>query len=373
VIYTNIEVLSARAAEKRARLSTSTTTRPQVQYNPWSARSTSCTAFLTFLAPAYLSYLSSTHSSGRWHRRHRHVRFRTIIRPPTNFYTSYIIMKGYTSTRSSNKENGPSQMLRPRRMPLSDITNEVDWLRRSLESELSTPAIASAPQGTRRARTAVTSKRNKSSSGRASMLAVPRHDSENIQSSDESSLGNEPLLSPPTSRPSTSARPILGQAIITTAPSVTPSITDLADQFAKICSPVPGASSAGDREPWTSAQVPPKTHKTTSGQLVILPSHATLVDFREGERRKGKKGDEVIVVSPDGLNVSLCILSCTIFQTLTTCTPSTDSSVQCASPQHPVLPRRATRNLFFELPSLRILQAIRTSPQGYRTHQEKDP
>ncbi|KAL1942059.1 hypothetical protein VTO73DRAFT_6589 [Trametes versicolor] len=42
------------------------------------------------------------------------------------------------------------------------------------------------------------------------------------------------------------------------------------------------------------------THKVSRGQLVVLPSRSLLVDFREGERRKGGKGREVMVISPDG-------------------------------------------------------------------------
>jgi hypothetical protein len=58
------------------------------------------------------------------------------------------------------------------------------------------------------------------------------------------------------------------------------------------------------REPLSTSLLPPKTHKLSCGQLVILPSASVLVDFREGERRKGKKGDEVMVVSPNGDQVN---------------------------------------------------------------------
>ncbi|OJT06997.1 Serine/threonine-protein kinase PLK4, partial [Trametes pubescens] len=44
----------------------------------------------------------------------------------------------------------------------------------------------------------------------------------------------------------------------------------------------------------------PQTHKVSRGQLVVLPSRSLLVDFREGERRKGGKGREVMVISADG-------------------------------------------------------------------------
>ncbi|KAI0630156.1 kinase-like domain-containing protein [Trametes polyzona] len=49
----------------------------------------------------------------------------------------------------------------------------------------------------------------------------------------------------------------------------------------------------------------PQTHKVSRGQLVVLPSRALLVDFREGERRKGGKGREVIVVSADGHTIQV--------------------------------------------------------------------
>jgi hypothetical protein len=68
-----------------------------------------------------------------------------------------------------------------------------------------------------------------------------------------------------------------------------------------LLSPSPGLCT---REPLSTSLLPPKTHKLVHGQLVILPSRSALVDFREGERRKGRKGDEVMVVSPNGDQVS---------------------------------------------------------------------
>ena len=59
-------------------------------------------------------------------------------------------------------------------------------------------------------------------------------------------------------------------------------------------------STSPDREPLSTSLLSPKTHKLAHGQLVILPSRSILVDFREGERKKGRKGDEVMVVSPVG-------------------------------------------------------------------------
>ncbi|KAH9950661.1 kinase-like domain-containing protein [Amylocystis lapponica] len=56
---------------------------------------------------------------------------------------------------------------------------------------------------------------------------------------------------------------------------------------------------------FTSSYLNPQTHKVSQGQLVVLPSQSILVDFREGERRKGRKGDKVIVVSPNGMMISI--------------------------------------------------------------------
>jgi hypothetical protein len=66
----------------------------------------------------------------------------------------------------------------------------------------------------------------------------------------------------------------------------------------------PGLCGESTREPMSTSLLPPKTHKLAGGQLAILPSHSVLVDFREGERRKGRKGEEVMVVSPNGDQVS---------------------------------------------------------------------
>jgi polo-like kinase 4 len=59
--------------------------------------------------------------------------------------------------------------------------------------------------------------------------------------------------------------------------------------------------------PFSTRLLKPQTHKSVYGQLTILPSRSLLVDFREGERRRGKKGDYVFVIDPDGVEVcSLC-------------------------------------------------------------------
>ena len=66
----------------------------------------------------------------------------------------------------------------------------------------------------------------------------------------------------------------------------------------------PGLCGEPTREPLSTSLLSPKTHKLAGGQLAILPSRSVLVDFREGERRKGRKGEEVMVVSLNGDQVS---------------------------------------------------------------------
>ncbi|KAL6304318.1 kinase-like domain-containing protein [Sparassis latifolia] len=56
---------------------------------------------------------------------------------------------------------------------------------------------------------------------------------------------------------------------------------------------------------FTTSYLAPQTHKIAHGQLVVLPSLSLLVDLREGERRKGRKGDEVLVISSDGKTIDI--------------------------------------------------------------------
>jgi hypothetical protein len=74
--------------------------------------------------------------------------------------------------------------------------------------------------------------------------------------------------------------------------------------------PLPSHSRPSLREPLSTSLLPPKTHKLAGGQLAILPSRSVLVDFREGERRTGRKGDEVLVVSPNGDQVRAVRFQC---------------------------------------------------------------
>lgn len=65
-------------------------------------------------------------------------------------------------------------------------------------------------------------------------------------------------------------------------------------------------------KPFNTSFLPPQTHKVARGQLVVLPSKTLLVDFREGERRQGRQGVEVLTISPDGEEVCIgsSICSC---------------------------------------------------------------
>lgn len=56
-------------------------------------------------------------------------------------------------------------------------------------------------------------------------------------------------------------------------------------------------------KPFNTSFLPPQTHKVARGQLVVLPSRTLLVDFREGERRQGRQGVEVLTISPNGEEV----------------------------------------------------------------------
>ena len=58
-------------------------------------------------------------------------------------------------------------------------------------------------------------------------------------------------------------------------------------------------------KPFGTSLLPPQAHKIARGQLVILPSRTLLVDFREGERRQGRQGVEVLTISPDGEEVKI--------------------------------------------------------------------
>ncbi|KAF7291587.1 Protein kinase domain-containing protein [Mycena chlorophos] len=57
--------------------------------------------------------------------------------------------------------------------------------------------------------------------------------------------------------------------------------------------------------PFTTALLTPESHKTVHGHITVLPSRSLLVDFREAERRRGQKGNEVLVIDPHGLKVEI--------------------------------------------------------------------
>jgi hypothetical protein len=57
--------------------------------------------------------------------------------------------------------------------------------------------------------------------------------------------------------------------------------------------------------PLPSAPLKPQTYRVAHGALQILPSHELLIDFRAGERARGKHANAVLVVSEDGTTVRI--------------------------------------------------------------------
>lgn len=68
---------------------------------------------------------------------------------------------------------------------------------------------------------------------------------------------------------------------------------------------MPKASSTNEPHgtpiPTCSSPLGPRVYTTVHGTISILKSKFILVDLREGERRRGKVGDTVLEVAPDGL------------------------------------------------------------------------
>ncbi|KAJ7505378.1 kinase-like domain-containing protein [Mycena galericulata] len=57
--------------------------------------------------------------------------------------------------------------------------------------------------------------------------------------------------------------------------------------------------------PFTTALLSPEVHKTVHGQVTVLPSYSLLVDLREGERRRGHRGVEVLLIDPQGTGIEI--------------------------------------------------------------------
>ncbi|KAJ7254400.1 kinase-like domain-containing protein [Mycena haematopus] len=57
--------------------------------------------------------------------------------------------------------------------------------------------------------------------------------------------------------------------------------------------------------PFTTELLTPEIHKTVHGQITVLPSYSLLVDLREGERRRGQKGTEVLVINSHGTEIEV--------------------------------------------------------------------
>ncbi|TCD66612.1 hypothetical protein EIP91_001122 [Steccherinum ochraceum] len=55
----------------------------------------------------------------------------------------------------------------------------------------------------------------------------------------------------------------------------------------------------------STAYLTPQTLKVAKGQVTVLPSLSVLVDLREGERRSGRKGVEVLRVTSDGQKIEV--------------------------------------------------------------------
>jgi polo-like kinase 4 len=66
--------------------------------------------------------------------------------------------------------------------------------------------------------------------------------------------------------------------------------------------------------PFTTTLLAPQTKKIPHGTMTILPSCSLLVDFREGMRRRGEKGNEILVISQDGSKVSMHPLFSDLFK-----------------------------------------------------------
>ncbi|KAJ7459804.1 kinase-like domain-containing protein [Mycena latifolia] len=57
--------------------------------------------------------------------------------------------------------------------------------------------------------------------------------------------------------------------------------------------------------PFTTALLSPEVHKTVHGQITVFPSCSLLVDLREGERRRGQKGAEVLLINSQGTEIEI--------------------------------------------------------------------
>jgi hypothetical protein len=69
-------------------------------------------------------------------------------------------------------------------------------------------------------------------------------------------------------------------------------------------SPLPGRTRSSLPHPLVIAGVlPPQTFKTPHGIILIQSSGSVLVDLREGERMKGRRGGVILVVRSEGTKV----------------------------------------------------------------------
>lgn len=259
------------------------------------------------------------------------------------------------SFNARRKENPPYAPLQQKRKPFSDITNDILDPRRSLRDELSgsnlstdstdTAAPPTPPAPTRRHSPRIFSApvttptfglglgrpplRQKISLRGASVPAAtasrltPFRDPTPDLTVD-STISHEPLITSPatadwerrTTPKNTEAKQGLRKLLSDDKEDVhTPAPSAAASNFdrPRTCTPIsPSKPHSPVLERSGSASISlttnllrSKTHKVTQGQVVVLPSKSLLVDFREGERRKGRRGNEVLVLSPDGEEVYL--------------------------------------------------------------------
>ena len=107
--------------------------------------------------------------------------------------------------------------------------------------------------------------------------------------------------------------------------------------------------------PTAVANLPPQTHKLVHGQLTILQSRSFLIDFREGERRKGNKGREVLLINADGSQVRLNTRHGIYIHSTKM---HADRDPRRTTSQLSVLFSRARRHLFAISVACRVLEAI---------------
>lgn len=288
------------------------------------------------------------------------------------------------SFNTRRKENPPLTHHHYKRKPLVDITNDTLDPRKSLQDELSgsnlsvtEPAPAPARPSPRifsghthvlglgRPSLRTTALSRSVSASAVSRLTPFRDPTPDLTA--DNSISNEPLLSPPptadwgnrsTSKNAKAKQGLyailsddaqeLRRPLGVVPPRASPSsaaaaVPDI--DRPHTCPPdSPQRNILPSLEPnrpaaLTTSLLKPKTHKVSQGQVVVLPSKSLLVDFREGERRKGRKGNEVLVISADGQQVRCRVIWLHIVVTSED-RGDIDSNIQRSSSEHTLLSSR---------------------------------